>query len=185
MIEKDGFEIVRNFYDVKNHTKSIPNLFEYTKTIKHLGWIDPQAKSAPAFANDLEMMKVQIKVLSKMESITGKKLFPTYNYFRLYNNESILEPHTDRPACEYSATLNIGYDGDYNWNIWIEGNDKKEYEVTLKPGDALIYKGCENKHWREPADDRVKCQSQVFLHYVEQDGKYHDHAFDARRKEHQ
>lgn len=173
---KNGFTIVRNMYNVKG-------IFEYTKSIKHKGEMDPQTPFAPSFYKDLVMSQIQIKLLSKMEKETGLKLYPTYNYFRIYNLKSILKKHTDRSACEISLTMNLGYDGDYNWSIWITGNDKKDYEVTLEPGDCAIYKGCKNEHWREDADKRVKCQSQLFLHYVDQEGPYTDCIFDLKRKE--
>ena len=43
---------------------------------------------------------------------------------------------------------------------------------------ALIFQGMDKLHWRE------KCQHDyfmtVFLHYVDQDGKYKDHKYDKR-----
>ena len=99
-------------------------------------------------------------------------MYPTYSYARLYKHGEELKKHTDRPACEISVTMNIGYDGDYNWPIWIKDNNNKNVEVILEPGDGLIYQGCVNEHWRDDADKRVLKQSQVFLHYVNQNGPY-------------
>lgn len=181
-LKENGFLIVRNFYDVKNHTEKISDLFEYIKEVsKKEATFDQQSPYAPSLYNQTEFNKVQIKLMSKIEKETNLKLYPTYNYSRIYNKKSILEPHIDRPACEISITMNVGYEGDYNWPIWIKDNHGKNHEVFLEPGDALIYKGCENYHWREPADDRVKCQLQVFLHYVDQDGPYSDAIFDKIR----
>ena len=170
--EELGYIIIKDLYDVKNHTKNTSDLFAYTKTISNTGDFDEQTPFAPSFYGDLEMWKIQYKILEKMEKITGLKLYPTYNYFRIYNSSSILKPHTDRPACEISVTMNIGYDGDYNWPIWIKDNNNKNVEVILEPGDGLIYQGCVNEHWRDDADKRVLKQSQVFLHYVNQNGPY-------------
>lgn len=173
--DKQGFVICQNFADVTG-------LFDYTKSIMANGMInDAQTPGAPSFYKDLEMNKLQIRCMNKMEEQTGLKLYPTYNYFRIYNSKSILYPHRDRPACEISVTLNVGYTGEYNWPIWIQGNDGENYEVTLRPGDAVIYKGCENLHWRQDADIRVKCQSQVFMHYVNQDGPYANCIYDEIR----
>jgi hypothetical protein len=41
--------------------------------------------------------------------------------------------------------------------------NKKEIKVNLKPGDMLLYSGCDLEHWREPFEGR-DC-AQVFLHY--------------------
>jgi hypothetical protein len=51
-------------------------------------------------------------------------------------------------------------------------------KVILQPGDMVIYRGCDIKHWRDPYDGNQ--QIQVFLHYVDVNGKYADHKFDKR-----
>jgi len=43
-------------------------------------------------------------------------------------------------------------------------------EVNLKPGDMLIYSGCELEHWRKPFEGKL-C-GQVFLHYNHADGRF-------------
>jgi len=171
-----GFLVVRGLYDVNNHTKDIPNLLEYFRELT--GKDDRLTPGAPAFYNNIELNKTHIRLLPKIEKLTDYKLYPTYNYSRKYNAISMLAPHKDRPACEVSVTMNLGYDGDYSWPIWITGSDDKDYEVILEPGDGLIYMGCELTHWRQEADKRVKYQAQGFFHYVNQDGPYADCIFD-------
>jgi len=80
-----------------------------------------------------------------------------------------LEPHIDRKSCEFSTTLNLGGDP---WPIYLEPNN----EINLKPGDMLIYKGCEVKHWRKPFKGELCVQT--FLHYnkingIKYDGRDH------------
>jgi len=180
--EEYGFKVVRNMYDVKDHTKQYPDLYDYSTHLKG-GREDPQSPGAPSFGNETEMSKVHIKLLTKMEEETGLKLYPTYNYLRIYNFNSVLEKHTDRPACEISLSLNIGYDSDYNWPIWIEDRKWDKHEVILKAGDGLIYLGCECPHWRKPANGNVLTQSQLFCHYVDQDGLSADCIYDRVRPE--
>ena len=95
------------------------------------------------------------KLLPLMNKETGLKLIPTYSYARLYLNGDELKKHKDIKSCEYSTTLHLGGD---EWPIYMDG-----VEVNLKPGDMLIYKGCELEHWREKFNQNV-C-GQVFLHY--------------------
>lgn len=179
---KNGFLVIKNMYDVNNHSPRIVDLFAYTKTLPDGIYNDNQSPGSPSFYKNTEMNKIQIKMLSKMEEFTGMKLYPTYNYFRIYNSNSILDAHTDREACEISCTINVGYDGNYSWPIWIRDNNEKNHSVTLEVGDGVIYMGCKNLHWREPADKRVICQTQLFIHYVEQDGPYEDSVFDVGNK---
>jgi hypothetical protein len=47
---------------------------------------------------------------------------------------------------------------------------QREYQLILKPGDMLIYSGCELEHWRKPFEGNL-C-GQVFLHYNHANGRF-------------
>ena len=123
--------------------------------------------------------------LKKVEEHIGKNLVPTYTYHRLYTNNSELKRHKDRPSCEISSTLCLGYDinnlKDQSWN-WPMYVSKEEGEqgnpVHMKPGDMIVYRGCEIEHWREPYIGNN--HAQVFLHFNEKDGKYNN-IYDGRQ----
>ena len=106
----------------------------------------------------------------------GRELIPTYTYARIYRPGEILKKHKDRPSCEISATLTLGYDAQFNWPIYFDKN--KEIVVTLEPGDLAVYKGCEIVHWRRPF--KGNWHVQLFLHYVDANGPYKDYAYDKR-----
>ena len=105
----------------------------------------------------------------KVSDIVGKNLEPTYAYSRIYFEGSKLPPHIDRPACEYSVTLNI-FNERETWDIYMDGDP-----VTLESGDAVIYKGCDVKHWR---DECSSTTYQVFFHYVDADGEFANEAYE-------
>ena len=107
----------------------------------------------------------------------GYELYPTYSYLRVYVKGAVLQKHTDRFSCEVSATIPIEFESQRIWPLCIEidGNVKK---IDLEPGDALIYKGIQIPHWREPFEGER--QVQVFLHYVKKDGQYSEFKFDKR-----
>ena len=99
----------------------------------------------------------------KMDKETGLKLIPTYSYARIYKNGDVLARHKDRYSCEVSTTLNLGGDP---WPIYLDPTGKEGQagvKVDLKPGDMLIYSGCDLEHWRETFQGK-DC-AQVFLHY--------------------
>tara|TARA_R100001591_G_scaffold92636_1_gene98511 strand:+ start:3510 stop:4142 length:633 start_codon:yes stop_codon:yes gene_type:complete len=128
---------------------------------------------------DIAMDTLMLKIQPIMEQKTKLKLTPAYTYARVYKKGDILKRHKDRFSCEISTTLNLGGD---NWPIYVEPSgkeNKKGVKVNLKPGDMLIYLGCELEHWREPfeGDECV----QVFLHYnnVETKGAQ-ENMFDGR-----
>jgi predicted 2-oxoglutarate/Fe(II)-dependent dioxygenase YbiX len=118
--------------------------------------------SAPVFDSLLEQL------LPNFEYASGKRLLPTYAYARLYAPGEELAIHTDRPACEISATLTIGFDG----NVWpIFMGDKggiNASKIEMGVGDAVLYRGMDTHHWREPYKEG-QWQAQVFLHYAEPD----------------
>jgi hypothetical protein len=117
--------------------------------------------------------------VEQMEMLTGKKLVPTYSYHRLYTTGTELKRHKDRPSCEISTTLCLGYDvsnvdskkyPNWDWPMFVKETNGTEVPVHMKPGDMIIYRGCEVEHWREPFWG--KNHAQVFLHYNEKEGQY-------------
>ena len=85
-------------------------------------------------------------LLPKVEETTGLALSPTYSYYRVYKAGEELKEHCDRPACEVSLSLCLGYDylgKNFRWRFAI--GDKK---IALEPGDAVIYRGMELPHSR-------------------------------------
>jgi hypothetical protein len=118
-----------------------------------------------------------VKLQPAVEAATGSKLFPTYSYLRIYKPGSELTPHTDRPACEFTLSLALGFDGDVPWPIHLATpSGPRAFETA--PGDGLLYRGCEIAHWRNAFEDTY-C-AQAFLHYVDQNGPFADQKFDER-----
>jgi hypothetical protein len=130
--------------------------------------------SSPAYYGIFN--SIQLEVLPKIENAFNVKLVPTYNYSRIYYNDSILLKHIDRPSCEYSITINL-FQEDGIWPIWME-YDSGPTELHLNPGDAAWYKGCEVLHWRNKNTKGIGYQS--FMHYVEKNGKYSKQIYDNR-----
>ena len=144
---------------------------------------DPQVPNSYAKYADRLMETLLIKTIDVMQKKTGLRLVPTYSYTRLYRTGNILRRHKDRPSCEISTTLNLGGD---EWPIFIDPtgadnvideyknihkpNAPKGVKIVLKPGDMIIYSGCELEHWREPFEGKL-C-GQVFLHYNHADGRF-------------
>lgn len=123
-----------------------------------------------------------VQLLPHFEQASGKRLLPTYSYARLYAPGDVLENHLDRPACEISATITLGFEGDV-WPIYMGDSMEKDNasEIKMQVGDAVMYRGMEKFHWREKYTEG-KWQAQVFLHYVDADGPNKEWKFDKREK---
>ena len=152
---------------------------------------DTQVPNTPSFYGDFVMENLQDFLLPKIESATGMKLLPTYTFFRVYKAGDILEKHKDRPSCEISMTVCLRKKRNEKiWAIYADNTDYKKTHnlgeghtarVMLDEGDAMVYKGCEVEHWREPYNEGTKL-AQVFLHYVDANGPHAEWKND--KKEH-
>tara|TARA_R100001377_G_scaffold84015_1_gene66669 strand:+ start:2419 stop:3042 length:624 start_codon:yes stop_codon:yes gene_type:complete len=124
---------------------------------------DEQIPNTYSHYSDIAMETLMLKCQPIMEKTTGLKLYPSYTYARIYKKGDILKRHKDRFSCEISTTMNLGGD---SWPIYLEPSGKtgkKGIKIDLKPGDMLVYSGCELEHWRNKF--RGKNCAQVFLHY--------------------
>ena len=192
--EVNKYVYLPDFLDKNNCVQlvdELQNLIAEGKTTKDTQCPLSQAiHGAPVFDSLLEQL------LPNFEQASGKRLYPTYAYARLYEPGDELKIHTDRPACEISATLTLGFDGDV-WPIYVgdyteqgreitteHGETKyltNEREIKMGVGDAVLYRGMEKVHWREPYKEG-KWQAQVFLHYVDADGPHAEWKYDKRSK---
>lgn len=118
------------------------------------------------------------EVVPEIEDIAGCKVYPTYSYSRIYVKGDELTPHVDRPACEISVTVNVATVGKL-WPIWMKAPGKEPIKVELSPGDAVVYKGCEVTHWRDPMQDS-EVNVQFMLHFVDRNGPNASYKWDKR-----
>jgi len=136
---------------------------------------DSQIPHTYSSYSDIAMETLMLKCQPLMEKATGLKLNPAYTYARIYKKGDVLKRHKDRFSCEISTTMNLGGD---DWPIYLDptntdippdnqpgyvSENTKGVRVDLKPGDMLVYSGCELEHWREKFKGK-EC-IQVFLHY--------------------
>jgi predicted 2-oxoglutarate/Fe(II)-dependent dioxygenase YbiX len=152
--------------------KHMFDLYEQGKLVK-----DEQCPLSDAVYGDPIFDDLLQKFVEPLSKNLGKELLPTYTYARIYRPGEVLKKHKDRPACEISTTLTLGYDAPSSWPIFVD--EVKEIPVILEPGQMIAYKGCELLHWR-PAF-KGKWHVQVFFHYVDANGPYKDEYRDKRQ----
>lgn len=125
-----------------------------------------------------------------MNALTGRDLLPTYDYFRVYQRGDICRLHSDRPSCEHSLSLTLGYSDERIWNFEIgkEPVEGPEYlkesfgetphtSIGMKPGDAVLYQGVQYRHGRVSPNPN-RWSAHLFLHWVDREGPHKEHAFD-------
>jgi hypothetical protein len=166
-ISKDLATFVANYFNIKKQVFDTFKEYRYISPFEDsFGYYETENEQIPntySHYSDIAMETLMLKCQPKMEEVTGLKLNPAYTYARLYKHGDILERHKDRFSCEISTTMNLGGDP---WSIYLEPSGKegkKGIKVDLKPGDMLVYSGCDLEHWREKFKGK-ECV-QVFLHY--------------------
>lgn len=120
-----------------------------------------------------------LELQSTVEQATGLKLLPCYSFLRIYGPNAVLPRHLDRPSCEISTSLTLGYKAEKLWPLCVQA-DGADKPLELAPGDMLVYRGAHVPHWREPFEGEWWVQT--FLHYVDANGRYTDFKFDGRER---
>ena len=183
--KQNKYVVVRNFLEhdkclllyeyVKSQAVRQSLKYTYSHDIYHHDWdgtfSDPQSHGVYSHYGDPLFDSLLNLSNDNIVSCTGLNLTPQYSYYRLYETDSELPNHKDRPSCEVSATMCLGYnisnieDKSYNWTMYIDNTS-----INLNIGDILIYRGCEVEHGRGKFEGLN--QAQVFLHYNDNDGPF-------------
>ena len=137
--QTNGYKKVENLID----SQTIKTVSQYLENKLRRGEWHPKETTNDSsklgyYADPLVEVLLE-SCLPAIEQHTGFLLEPTYSYSRVYQEEEELLPHTDRPSCEISATINVACTGDI-WPIWMQYKDKDPVKCMLSPGDAVIYK---------------------------------------------
>ena len=166
-ISKDLASFVANYFSMQKQVydtcRNARYISPFENIIGHYEGQDEQIPHTYSQYSNIAMETLMLKCQPKMEEVTGLKLYPAYTYARIYKKGDELKRHKDRFSCEISTTMNLGGD---DWPIYLEPSGevgKKGIKVDLKPGDMLVYSGCELEHWRNKF--RGKECIQAFLHY--------------------
>jgi len=164
-ISKDLAAFVANYFLMQKQVYDTCRQARYISPFENIigSYDDSQIPNTYNQYSNIAMETLMLKCQPIMEKNTGLKLYPAYTYARIYKKNDELKRHKDRFSCEISTTMNLGGD---DWPIYLEPSGKKDMEgikINLKPGDMLVYSGCELEHWRNKFKGK-ECV-QVFLHY--------------------
>ena len=178
-ISKDLAAFVANYFSMQKQVydtcRNARYISPYENIIGHYEHQNEQIPNTYSQYSNMAMETLLLKCQPKMEEATNLKLYPAYTYARIYKKGDELKRHKDRFSCEISTTMNLG-GGD--WPIFLEpdstkggtkegigyvSDNTKGIKINLKPGDMLVYSGCELEHWRNKFKGK-EC-IQAFLHY--------------------
>ena len=212
--DRDGYLGIESLWDPKELYHPVPkergkmrwwgnkiDQFQYDE-------IEGQVEGSISRYNHPQYRRAHTGIRQKIEDIIGRKLYNTYYYDRFYFPGQKLSNHVDRDACEISVTMHVSSNLKEPWALWIKTpdnySDKKNSHLISKgenryiylgSGDAVLYKGCERPHWRDPMPGLLETSldytkgnerkdlyyHQIFFHYVLQDGERAHCAWDMAR----
>lgn len=96
---------------------------------------------------------------------TGQALRPCSLYgIRVYHEGSVLSPHIDRFPLVTSAIVNVAQDVDEPWPLEVYGRDGKAVNITMEPGDLVLYESHSLIHGR-PFPLKGRYMANVFVHF--------------------
>lgn len=134
---------IKDFYDRNKHLAKIENWPRGNTYVNH--WTAPSRMVSfedGGLRGAGQALKQQIwsGVRPVLEEWTGKKLKETSLYgIRLYSNNSILATHLDRMPLVSSCIINVDQDTSEPWPIEVYDHSGKAYNVTMEPGDMVLY----------------------------------------------
>ena len=185
--EKYGYMVIRGIWDPEEFQEEPPqergqiNYYGKVDKFSHIP-LECQVPGSLARYSHPKYKYAHSQIRLKLEKILGQQLYNTYYYDRFYFVGQRLFRHTDRDACEISLTYQISTNSNKPWGICFETPDGQEKYINLENGDAVLYRGCDRDHWREPLKskygffERIKRKyrklgddtyhHQIFFHYV-------------------
>lgn len=100
-----------------------------------------------------------------LEAWTGHKLQPTSQYgIRIYTEGAILAPHVDRLPLVSSCIINVAQDVDEDWILEVYDRHDNAVNVTMEPGDMVLYESGSLMHGR-PFALKGRYFANIFIHF--------------------
>jgi len=126
---------------------------------------DRQCPRRYALHNDRLARFIHHQLTPAVSAVAGEPLKPSYVYMASYVEGAELHRHRDRAQCEVSVSFLVDFTaGAPPWPLKLDTR-AGTVAVEQRPGDALLYRGCDLPHYRDPLPAGCTSTS-LFLHYV-------------------
>jgi len=164
----DVFNLIKSFWE-QNHEKQEPEEWFAGNTYTN-HWESPTNMVSienNALRGGGTILKSKIWDLAKetLQQWTGQRLVPSSLYgIRVYTEGSVLATHVDRMPLISSAIINVAQDVDEPWPIEVYGHDGKVHNITMEPGDMVLYESHSILHGR-PFPLKGRFYANIFIHF--------------------
>lgn len=136
------------------------------------------------------MMGLHWGLTSRVAEEVGRQLVPSFAFFRMYFRDDVCRVHSDRPACEVSLSVTIGYSDGKPWDLSIgtasdfdtlaiadDFGEEPFRSYAMRPGDGLLYHGSRRRHGRLVPNPNC-WSAHLFLQWVDPSGPHRSEAFE-------
>jgi hypothetical protein len=121
--------------------------------------------------NDPVARFFHLQLASVVSSMVGERVKPSYVYAASYLSGEELKKHVDREQCEFSISLCLDFSPEPECETpWPLRLDTRVGGLSVYQalGDALLYRGRELAHYRDPLPVG-RSSTSIFFHYVSKD----------------
>jgi hypothetical protein len=101
-----------------------------------------------------------------IEAELGVQMKPANSFARIYCNGGTLKPHMDREGLDYTLSITLRHNLDFQWPLWVIDNEGQTQYFNIKEGDGAMVLGRTQTHWRNNLFCRADQHSvQLFMHW--------------------
>jgi len=162
------FKIIKTFWD-NNKEKASPEGWSKGNTYinqwdTHTTFVSIENGQLRGGGYEIKQ-KVWDATRATLEEWTGEELTPCSLYgIRIYHENAVLAPHVDRMPLITSAIINVDSDLDELWPLEVIGRDGLAYNITMSPGDMVLYESHSTVHGR-PFPLKGRFAANIFVHF--------------------
>ncbi len=137
--------------------------------------------SSPMQSQDDDYTRRQFKIFDPMmrfwhqhlqsvlSPLVDCKLIPSYSMISYYEDTK-LKSHKDRDPCIWNVSVQLDSEPPSAegapWPLWLETKHGPT-AIPLQAGDALVYRGREIEHWRDPLPPNRR-ETVLLFHFVDE-----------------
>lgn len=151
------------------HIGSLRRYYRYHTRMGTFALGDDQTPGRYTAYDEPTTRYVHQQLARTISDLARRVVVPSYNYLSFYQGGAILDPHTDREACEYTVSLCIDATPDpHTYGAWPLGLMTQDGPISLVQdiGDAVLFRGRYLTHWRDRLPEGYTSSS-VLFHFVD------------------
>ena len=166
---------IKAFWDKNKNQTSAEEYFNGYTYINH--WDSPSRMvnfENKNFTDGLELkQEIWDGVKPILQDWVKQEIVPVSLYgIRIYYENSILAPHVDRSPLVTSCIINVDQVVDEPWPLEVYSHDGIAYNVSMEPGDIVLYESHTVLHGRPfPLKGNGSFFANIFVHFEPVDHK--------------